>query len=512
MSFDMAKLPKAGAEGWYLLHDGQQHGPFPLSSFIKAVEEGTITKDHLIWRPGWEGWRSGSAAAELLANQPLLERAETMQDDGTEPAATLELPPPIPSEAQPASIEAPSFLAVAEVDLAVSEIDPAVSEVAEAAPAELEQTEEPTIPELSGPDPDDVGSLKFLNDGAPAEPLEPLDFPSENEFATGNEFQTGPSVWQRHWTNVALAIVAISFSAFALRAALQNAGAHGGLVVGGAWAVFSIAVLAIIVWQLAGAWRSTSQQDERADSAFFTRAAQALVVVGGSAAVVIAAADSSLFGGSESLAAGAATEQVKGALIKAPVYATLQRLNPAAFDSITDQVVADFQPGASEDVIFVKARPALGEAIKQYTPRASEDAILDMTDVMVAYMNALQASDPESCVAINDLSTGARLRANLAKQFPDIFNRELAVDQRILTTADVAHPIPTEPQIQPQLNTIQAQMTQRFDQRVGLLAKRDLAPSEYATYCRIALALLQEIRRLPRGQAADLLRYVYAQS
>jgi hypothetical protein len=259
-------------------------------------------------------------------------------------------------------------------------------------------------------------------------------------------------------------------------------------------------------------WRSSSQQEEQADSAFFTRAAQALVVVGGSAAVVIGAADISMFGGSTSLAAGAANEQVRDALVKAPVYATLQRLNPAAFDSVTEHVAADVQPGVSDDVILVKARPALGRAMKQYTALASQDAILDMTDVMVAYMKALQASDPESCVAINDLSIGARLRANLAKQFPDIFDRELAVDQRILTSADIAQPIPTEPQIKPQLNTVQARMTQRFNHGVGLLAKKELAPSEYATYCRIALALLEEIRRLPRQQAADLLRYVYAQS
>lgn len=497
----MAELPIAGADDWYLLHEGQQHGPFPISAFIKAVEEGTLTKDHLIWRPGWEGWRSGTAAAELLG--PLSSaRTEAMQG-GIESEATLELPsPPLP-ELQPASAEAPPLLAAARVDAAVSE-------VAEAGPAETEQAGKPKIQELSGPDAHDLGwtdGLSFLNDGAPAEQLEPLlDSPPENAFATY------PSRSKRHWTNVALAIVAISFSAFALRAALQNSGAHGGLVVGGAWAVFSVSVLAIIVWQLAGAWRSSAQEEERADSAFFMRAAQALVVVGGSAAVVIGAADSSLFGGSESLAAGAATEQVRDALIKAPVYATLQRINPAAFDTITEQVVTDFQAGTTDDVILVKARPALGQAIKQYTALASEDAILEMNDIMVAYMNAMQASDPESCVAINDLSTGARLRANLAKQFPDIFDRELEVDQRILTTADIAHPIPTEPQIAPQLNTVQTQMTKRFNRGVGLLAKKDLAPSEYATYCRIALALLQEIRRLPRQQGADLLRYVYSQS
>jgi hypothetical protein len=504
MSFGMAKLPKAGADGWYLLHEGQRHGPFPISAFIKAVEEGTITKDHLIWRPGWEDWRSGSAAAELLSGPPNAASTtqEATQVDQTElglpAAAALELSPPPPP---PESASAPTS-----PQLAGQSVSSRLEELAQAEPAQLEQAQEPELAEHPSSDANDlswVGGLKFLKENPPEEPLE---FPTQDSFAMS------PGLSKRNWTNVALGIVAICFSAFALRTALQSSGAQSGLVIVGAWAVFSIAVLAIILWQLAGVWRSATEQEERAGSAFFTRAVQALVVVGASAAIIIGAADSSLFGGSESLAAATPTDKVRDALIKAPVYATLQRLNPAAFVSITEQIAAESQHGASEDVIFVKARSALGQTIKQYTPLASEDAILEMNDVMVAYMSALQVTDPESCVAINDLSTGARLRTNLVKQFPDIFDRELAVDQRILTTADVAQPIPTGPQIEPQLNAIQTQMTQRFDQQIRLLAKKDLAPSEYATYCQVALALLQEIRRLPRQQAADLLRYVYAQS
>jgi hypothetical protein len=238
-----------------------------------------------------------------------------------------------------------------------------------------------------------------------------------------------------------------------------------------------------------------------------------MVVVGASAAVIFGVVDSSRFASSSTLAAAAATEKVRDALAKVPVYATLRRLDPTAFDNISGQVAEESQPGASEDVIFSQARSVLGATIKQYTPHASEDAILDMTDVMVAYMSALQVSDPESCVAINDQSTGARLRANLLKQFPDIFDRELAVNERILTTAaSGSQPVPGEPEIKPQLNTIQTQLTQRFDRQLAVLSKKDLAPSEYATYCQVARALLEEIRRLPPSQAADLLRYVYAQS
>jgi hypothetical protein len=511
MSFGMAKLPKAGADGWYLLHEGQRHGPFPISAFIKAVEEGTITKDHLIWRPGWEDWRSGSAAAELLSGLPgaAPSAQEATPVDQTElalpAAAALELPPPPPPPPKSASVPTSP-----PPQLAAQGVPSRLEELARAEPAELEQAQEPELADHPSSDANDlswVGGLKFLKEDTAEESLEtPLEFPTRHSFAMR------PGLSKRNWTNVALGIVAICFSAFALRTALQSSGAQSGLVIVGAWAVFSVAVLAIIFWQLAGVWRSAAEQEERAGSAFFTRAVQALVVVGASAAIIIGAADSSILGGSESLAAGTPTDKVRDALTKAPVYATLQHLNPAAFDSITEQVAAESQHGASEDFIFVKARSALGQTIKQYTPLASEDAILDMTEVMVAYMSALQATDPESCVAINDLSSGARLRTNLVKQFPDIFDRELAVDQRILTTADVAQPIPTEPQIEPQLNLIQTQMTLRFDQQIRLLAKKDLAPTEYAAYCQVALALLQEIRRLPRQQAADLLRYVYAQS
>jgi hypothetical protein len=82
----------------------------------------------------------------------------------------------------------------------------------------------------------------------------------------------------------------------------------------------------------------------------------------------------------------------------------------------------------------------------------------------------------------------------------------------LATGAGSSQPVPAERQIKPQLNTIQTQLTQRFDRQLELLAKKNLAPSEYAAYCQIARTLLEEIRRLPPKQAADLLRYVYAQS
>ena len=501
----MAERPKTGADEWYLLHEGQRHGPFPISAFIKAVEEGTITKDHLIWRPGWEDWRSGRAAAELLGGPAIIdppieltdaERAnpDTLGKKLRAAADRLSTPPPAP-KAEPANHH-DAF------ERKVLELSPALANNVSA--------DEPQAW---------ADDLKFLRDSVQPEPgietgphiATPDAAPSRNYFL--RHWLGELSLSKSYWVNMVLAVVAISFSAFALQAALQNSGVESGPVALGAWILFCVLVLVIVAWQMVGVWRSAAQHQGRGGSVFWARAAQAMVVVGVSAAVISGVVDSSRFASSSTLAAAAAIDRVRDELSKIPVYATLRRLDPAAFDSMTGQVAEEFQHSASEDRIFVEARSVLGPTIKQYTPRASEDAILDMTDVMVAYMNALQTSDPESCVAINDQSTGARLRANLLKQFPAIFDRELAVNERILTTgANSSDPIPAEPQIMPQLNAVQTQLTQRFDRQLALLSKKNLAPSEYATYCQIARALLEEIRRLPPKQAADLLRYVYAQS
>lgn len=526
----MAELPKAGADAWYLLHEGQRHGPFPISAFLKAVEEGTITKDHLIWRPGWADWRSGRAAAELLGGPPIVDPPIELTDAERKNPKALGLklraaadglsPPPPPSAKTTVAHDTDAKTTVSKTT--VSDDTDHVLRTDHVPATKRSGAGAPDIQFTADGSQEWTDDLSFLRDdvkrlSAGSNLHHDLEAPDATEQPGRNYFVRHwlgeLSLPKSYWVNMVLAVVAICFSAFALQAALQNSGVPSGPVALSAWILFGFLVLGIVAWQLVGTWRSAAQHQERGGSAFWARAAQAMVVVGASAAVIFGVVDSSRFASSSTLAAAAATEKVRDALAKVPVYATLRRLDPTAFDNITGQVAEESQPGASDDVIFSQARSVLGATIKQYTPRASEDAILDMTDVMVAYMSALQVSDPESCVAINDQSTGARLRANLLKQFPDIFDRELAVNERILATAaSSAQPVPGEPEIKPQLTTIQTQLTQRFDRQLALLSKKNLAPSEYATYCQIARALLEEIRRLPPNQAADLLRYVYAQS
>ena len=52
---------------WYLSRDGKRYGPYPFSVLVEAVRKNVITKADLVWRPGWETWRSSGSVPGLYA-------------------------------------------------------------------------------------------------------------------------------------------------------------------------------------------------------------------------------------------------------------------------------------------------------------------------------------------------------------------------------------------------------------------------------------------------------------
>lgn len=55
---------------WYMNADGQQFGPANTETFASWVAAGRVPPDSLVWRTGWEEWKSGSAATAGLNLPP----------------------------------------------------------------------------------------------------------------------------------------------------------------------------------------------------------------------------------------------------------------------------------------------------------------------------------------------------------------------------------------------------------------------------------------------------------
>jgi hypothetical protein len=192
-----------------------------------------------------------------------------------------------------------------------------------------------------------------------------------------------------------------------------------------------------------------------------------------------------------------------------PAVAALKTADPDAYAKFLKRFTASYQADAADDETLTRARTALRKSMKHLLAKATTESLLEITEVNLAYMRALQKGNPASCVALSDESKGATLDSNLAREFPPLFEREMAVLQRIVTTAGTTEPAPSEAEVRAHLETVFGEIKKQPVQ-TQLLGRDKLTPAEYAPYCDLVIAFYEAVRALPFADAVKLLRNLYA--
>jgi hypothetical protein len=209
-------------------------------------------------------------------------------------------------------------------------------------------------------------------------------------------------------------------------------------------------------------------------------------------------------------AASVEAAAIEAALLRVPIYASLKQAAPKVFQEFLNVVSGELEEGATAREIISSADEQFTEVINHLLPHASDRLVLEHTSIFVGYMDRLKTIDPESCAAMAD-AEGARLKADLARQFPELSKRELAFRQALIVSTDLDRPVPEQLQIDPDLKAVFTKMRQQFGDDADLLDKDMLEPSEYKRFCEITVSFYQEAMRLPEGRAAGLLRYLYSE-
>jgi hypothetical protein len=156
------------------------------------------------------------------------------------------------------------------------------------------------------------------------------------------------------------------------------------------------------------------------------------------------------------------------------------------------------------------ARAALRKSVKHLLAISSGDLLLEITETSLGYMQALQASNPESCVALSDESKGAKLTSNLAKELPVQFVRDMSVLERITGTNPHTSIAPmTAEEARPYLEMVFNRLRQQ-PVKSELLGRTTLEPADFQPYCALVIAFYQAVLDLPRDDKVNLLRYLYA--
>lgn len=208
-------------------------------------------------------------------------------------------------------------------------------------------------------------------------------------------------------------------------------------------------------------------------------------------------------------AAVAAADDLPASVANLPAVVTLQRNDSASYERFKRRY-AESARNARDDEVMSTARAALRKSVKHLLAISSGDVLLEITETSLAYMQGLQASNPESCVALSDESKGAKLTANLAKELPVQFVRDMSVLERIAGTNPHTTIAPmTAEQARPFLETVFSSL-RRQPVKSELLGHEKLDPSEFQPYCALVIAFYQAVLELPRDDKVNLLRYLYA--
>src|SRR5262249_24244062 len=153
------------------------------------------------------------------------------------------------------------------------------------------------------------------------------------------------------------------------------------------------------------------------------------------ARVISGISDPSRFASSGRVASLSAAE-LEEAVVKVPVFAALRRAEPQTFGELIAHWKDGYSKGVPEEEITAHARALVADVVRRRLPFASDEKLTEWVDILVGYMDNLKSTDPESCVALEDESKGARLKSNLAKLYPEISSKELSLKQAIIE-ADV---------------------------------------------------------------------------
>ncbi len=208
-------------------------------------------------------------------------------------------------------------------------------------------------------------------------------------------------------------------------------------------------------------------------------------------------------------AAVASVDDLPASVASLPAVVVLQRNDPAAYERFKKRY-ADSALNARDEEVMSVARAALRKSVKHLLAISSGDVLLEITAASLAYMQALQASNPESCVALSDESKGAKLTSNLAKELPIQFIRDMSVLERIAGANPHTAVAPmTAEEVRPHLETV-FNTLRRQSVKSELLGRGKLEPSDFQPYCALVIAFYQAVLELPRDDKVNLLRYLYA--
>lgn len=195
-----------------------------------------------------------------------------------------------------------------------------------------------------------------------------------------------------------------------------------------------------------------------------------------------------------------------------PVLVALERLDPAAAEQIRGFLQDGLRNRATMAENQARMRSSLTGAVKKYAPKASDEALLMLTEVSLDAGDSLK-SNPEICVELF-YPSGGRFVDHSKILSKSIADREMKAMETIFRTA-AANPqrsVPNESDVAGPMSSVVASLVSRgFKEDVFAAMQNPRgAKVDREQLCDATIAMFQEILAMPPGDRGAVLRFMFA--
>ena len=469
-------------KNWFVLLRGKRYGPYTFAALAHAADRGVVDPEAGVWCLGWDEWRIARNVPGLFKPEPepepepddLDEDVDAYEDDGEDRDESRG------EQADRVEEERDRGQADDRGEDAAEENQPDWS------------TDGRSAENWSAEDTPLVASGHLSGTGLHARG--PTANPADLNLDEAPSF--GLSAGPRMSLPEAPPEVEPARKGSAVRVAVLSVLACLAIVFGTAWAAISLGIIRVEFMPM--------QREARLPD----KAPPTATPSPNPASAPAAPAEQQTADTAAPAPALSSIDSVPDVVADMPAIIALKRADPAAYAKFVKRFRATSKANAGDDELLTRARTALRKSMKHLLAKASTESLLEITEVNLAYMRALKPVNPGSCVALSDESKGATLETNLARDFAPLFQREMAVLERIIDNPGSGDVAPTEAEVRPYLETVFGELKKQPLQ-TQLLGRDKLTTAEYAPYCDLVIAFYEGVRALPFADAVKLLRNLY---
>ena len=188
------------------------------------------------------------------------------------------------------------------------------------------------------------------------------------------------------------------------------------------------------------------------------------------------------------------------------VYGAIKEKYPKTYDEILDIFSKGTEQGVPQGELTGQVRAKVNGLVKKSLPYADDKALVDFGRLIVDQYRAVQLQDPAACYSF---ASGASDTAALPFIPKALKDREIELDAIIIKSArkrDAAA------KTDPLWEKIRANLGQKgfTTSDWHLMTAKSVTSTDYARYCRMVIAVYQEITNLPPNEAATVIREMFS--